>query len=344
MAHKGTDFHLPDEILSVIPTDPYDQLDLARKITSMAIASRVSKLESEADMLRTELGDKDRTIADLQDQISRLDRLFRESEARLRIAVEENSKLAKDRDVLAMTSKKLGRDLAKLETFKRQLMQSLGDDNGSQQAEIADIGPCDQSIARSLSWTGELSSIRTSEPASGSMGGEDPQNDVSRHSGYKYSMTPHITQQLTPTATPTVSSFANSPRGFSTAGSSPKITSGAVSPTKSHFQDQSSVSSSSWYPSSQRSSTASSPPDRSSLSGRPPRIDGKEFFRQARSRLSYEQFAAFLGNIKELNAHRQSHEARNVTEGRRDIWYRKQGSIYILSGINKPQPTIGITR
>ena len=41
----GPDFELAEEILAVMPTDPYDQLDLARKITSMAIASRVSKLE-----------------------------------------------------------------------------------------------------------------------------------------------------------------------------------------------------------------------------------------------------------------------------------------------------------
>ncbi|KAA8532401.1 hypothetical protein F0562_032430 [Nyssa sinensis] len=42
---SGPDFHLLDEILSVIPIDSYDQLDLARKIMSMAIASCVSKLE-----------------------------------------------------------------------------------------------------------------------------------------------------------------------------------------------------------------------------------------------------------------------------------------------------------
>jgi hypothetical protein len=33
-AAPGVDFHLPDEILAVIPTDPYEQLDVARKITS----------------------------------------------------------------------------------------------------------------------------------------------------------------------------------------------------------------------------------------------------------------------------------------------------------------------
>ena len=43
-------------------------------------------------------------------------------------------------------------------------------------------------------------------------------------------------------------------------------------------------------------------------SGASPKIDGKEFFRQARARLSYEQFSSFLQNIKELNAHRQSRE------------------------------------
>ena len=44
---SGPDFNLSDEILAVILTNPYDQLDLARKITSMAIASRISKLELE---------------------------------------------------------------------------------------------------------------------------------------------------------------------------------------------------------------------------------------------------------------------------------------------------------
>ena len=35
-------------------------------------------------------------------------------------------------------------------------------------------------------------------------------------------------------------------------------------------------------------------------------MDGKEFFRRARARLSYENFSQFLQNIKELNAHKQT--------------------------------------
>ncbi|GJN23825.1 hypothetical protein PR202_gb11510 [Eleusine coracana subsp. coracana] len=83
-------------------------------------------------------------------------------------------------------------------------------------------------------------------------------------------------------------STSASPRRMSTTAT-PKLMSGATSPTRSRIEGHMSMTP--WYPSS-----------------RTPRIDGKEFFRQARSRLSYEQFGAFLANIKELNAHKQSRE------------------------------------
>ncbi|KAG1365095.1 putative Phenylalanine--tRNA ligase beta subunit [Cocos nucifera] len=114
MAQNGADFHLPDEILSVIPTDPYEQLDIARKITSMAIASRVTRLEDEARRLRQKISERDRLISELQDKLNHLDRKVRDSDASLRAAVEENAKLSKERDMLALTSKKLGRELAKV--------------------------------------------------------------------------------------------------------------------------------------------------------------------------------------------------------------------------------------
>jgi hypothetical protein len=53
-------------------------------------------------------------------------------------------------------------------------------------------------------------------------------------------------------------------------------------------------------------SSAASTPAAASASS--PRLEGKEFFRQARAQLSYEQFSAFLGSIKELNAGRATRE------------------------------------
>ncbi|XP_004248328.1 uncharacterized protein At4g15545 [Solanum lycopersicum] len=300
----GPDFHLSDEILSVIPTDPYDQLDLARKITSMAIASRVTKLESETGRLHQKLNDKDRVIVELQDKVSQLEKACHENELRLQFTCEDNMKLTKERDSLAMTVKKMARDLAKLETFKRQLVQSLSDDNSSP-AETVDIGTYDQSTHKAYSLKEEVNSYAVHHSSNGSMDSTVINDDASKRALQSYSMSPYITPRFTPTGTPKIISTSVSPRRYSVAGS-PQRMSGANSPTNSQYEGRGSMSS--FFPSSQQSSAANSPPKSRPLPGQTPRIDGKEFFRQARSRLSYEQFSAFLTNIKELNAQKQSRE------------------------------------
>ncbi|XP_021673282.2 uncharacterized protein At4g15545 isoform X2 [Hevea brasiliensis] len=280
-AGGGTDFHLPDEILAVMPTDPYDQLDLARKITSMAIASRVSKLEAETGRMRQKIYEQDRIIYELEEKASNMQRAHLGAESRLKISLDENMKLSKE-DSLVMSVKKLSCDLAKLETFKRQLMQSLNDDNLS--AETVDIGTCDQSVPKAYPDKDE------------GMNGYASQNS---HSGST------DTGNTVGDGTPKIISSSVSPRGFSAAGS-PQRTSGTTSPTKPYNEGRTTLSS--WYPSSQQSSAANSPPRGRPLPARTPRIDGKEFFRQARGRLSYEQFSSFLANIKELNAQKQTRE------------------------------------
>uniref|UniRef100_A0A0E0C879 TLC domain-containing protein n=1 Tax=Oryza meridionalis TaxID=40149 RepID=A0A0E0C879_9ORYZ len=213
---------LPDAIAAALPPDPYEQLEVARKITAVAVAARASRLELEAARLRQKLADKDRLAAELADRAASLEQALRDSDARLRAALDDNAKLAKERDSLAHTSKKLARDLAKLETFKRHLMQSLGDDNPPIQ-ETVDIRTCEQSVAKASSWKDGVAHSRHHHPVSSLADGSTEIESVNQE-------------------------------------------------------------------------------------GRTTRVDGKEFFRQARNRLSYEQFAAFLANIKELNAHRQSRE------------------------------------
>lgn len=58
----------------------------------------------------------------------------------------------------------------------------------------------------------------------------------------------------------------------------------------------------------------------------PPRVDGKDFFKQARSRLEYEQFAEFLTNIKELNAGKQTRE--ETLERAHDIFGTGNNDLY----------------
>ncbi|KAG2323909.1 hypothetical protein Bca4012_038250 [Brassica carinata] len=301
MGDDRLDLELSDEVLSVIPMDPFEQLDLARKITSMAIASRVSNLDSEVVELRQKLQGKETVVRELEEKASRLESERREADSRLKTVLEENIILTKEKDSLAMTVTKLTRDLAKLETFKRQLIKSLSDESAPPQTEPVDIKACDQSsIGSTGSYTGkdERTNVHSTHRSySGSSDMSNPIVEASKYAGNKFSMTPYISPRLTPSATPKIISTSVSPRGYS-AAVSPKRTSGAVSPSKTTI----------WYPSSQQSSAANSPPRNRTLPARTPRMDGKEFFRQARSRLSYEQFSAFLANIKELNAQKQTRE------------------------------------
>ncbi|KAF8766212.1 hypothetical protein HU200_007718 [Digitaria exilis] len=292
---------LPDAIAAALPPDPYEQLEVARKITAVAVAARASRLELEAARLRQRLADRDRVAAELAEKAARLELALRDADARLRAALDDNAKLAKERDSLAQTTKKLARDLAKLETFKRYLMQSLGDDNSPIQ-ETVDIRTCEQSVAKANSWKdGLANSHPVSSLSDGSNEAESVNQEVTRPFEQKLTIT-HITPRLTSDQAPKLRTAATSPRRYSTAVS-PKLTSGATSPRLEGH-----MAMSPWLPSSKMSSAANSPPRGHSISGRTTRVDGKEFFRQARSRLSYEQFAAFLANIKELNAHRQSQE------------------------------------
>ncbi|GER37577.1 hypothetical protein STAS_13992 [Striga asiatica] len=297
----GPGFDLPDEILSVMPADPFDQLDLARRITSMAIASRVTNLESEAGGLRQKLLEKDLYSRELEEKVSLLEAACQDAESRLKIAQDDNIKLLKERDSFASTAKKLSRDLAKLEAFKRQLMQSLNDEN-SPQAETVDIGIYDKSASKGHPKTGEEpNSYRSQYSSNYSIDSANINDDASKQAGQGLILTPFRKSGLTPTGTPK-SITSVSPRWYSAAGS-PQRNSGHASPRTRFDGWDGSISS--YLPSSQQSSTANSPPrERSSRT----RIDGKEFFRQARSRLSLEQFSAFLTNIKEFNAQMQSRE------------------------------------
>ena len=90
MDQNAGDFRVSKEILAVIPSDPYEQLDLARKITSMAIASRVSRLETETARLRDCAGEKDKLIDELRGRLAQLDKLLQETDSRLRTSLEDN--------------------------------------------------------------------------------------------------------------------------------------------------------------------------------------------------------------------------------------------------------------
>ncbi|CAI9776844.1 unnamed protein product [Fraxinus pennsylvanica] len=107
-------FDLPEEMLEVLPSDPFEQLDVARKITSIALSTRVSALESEGSVLRQQLTDRDVIIADLQSQLDSLDATLSETSDKLAQAQQDKENLLRENVQLSATVKKLNRDVAKV--------------------------------------------------------------------------------------------------------------------------------------------------------------------------------------------------------------------------------------
>ncbi len=65
---EGGVFELPQQVLSILPSNPYEQLDVARTIMAMAVAARVSKLELETGNLHLKLSEKENIIHVLQER------------------------------------------------------------------------------------------------------------------------------------------------------------------------------------------------------------------------------------------------------------------------------------
>lgn len=308
MGTTTNEFDLPEEVLGVLPSDPFAQLDVARKITSIALSTRVSALESEASVLRDQLTDKDHIIADLNSQIESLDASLSDTADRLARAEQEKESLLKENGVLSNTVYKLRRDVSKLEVFRKTLMQSLQEEDekpgagvkeavAKESPTLASFANDSQSGDDDVTLPPSAYSSTQSEPLErGNSVLEDRDVDASR---------PRISQglllasqtntpRLTPPGSPPTVSASGSPK--TSKPPSPRRHSVSFSTSRGMFDA---------LPSSNNSSFSSS--DGGAQSGRT-RVDGKEFFRQVRSRLSYEQFGAFLANVKELNSHKQNKE------------------------------------
>ncbi|KAL2530411.1 Uncharacterized protein Fot_23012 [Forsythia ovata] len=303
----GMNFDLPEEMLEVLPSDPFEQLDMARKITSIALSTRVSALESERSVLRQQLTDRDAIIADLQSQLESFDSALSETSDKLSQAQQEKENLLRENVQLSTTVKKLNRDVAKLEAFRKTLMRSLEEDDDKSAGAPGIAGP------HIPGNTEDDATLPTTQTASMRSQFSDTGNSYTENPETEAMMPPRVSRGLllaSQTSTPRLSP-PGSPPSLS-ASVSPSRTPKPVSPrrhsisfstTRGFYDDRSSGFSS--MPSSQHSSLSGL--DGGSQSGRT-RVDGKEFFRQVRNRLSYEQFGAFLANVKELNSHKQTRD------------------------------------
>lgn len=308
----GLNFDLPEDVVQVLPSDPFEQLDVARKITSIALSTRVKALELESSELRAKTAEKDELIAELQSQLESLDVSLSQTADNLVRAEQDKENLLKENASLSNTVRKLNRDVSKLEVFRKTLMQSLQEDednSGGAPDIVARIQS--QSSLTSTSQYGDNGasfqpSISSSMPhvsdSENSYAEDQESDDIRPRVPYNLLVASQRTTPLiTPIGSPPSLSASVSPTRTSRP-MSPRRHSISFSTSRGTHDDRSSVFSSIGH-----GSISSSDSVTGSQSGRT-RVDGKEFFRQVRNRLSYEQFGAFLANVKELNSHKQTRE------------------------------------
>lgn len=302
---SGSNLDIPEELLQVLPSDPFEQLDVARKITSIALSTRVNTLQSEVSALRDELVKKDELIAELEAQGEPLHAALSEAADKLALAEQDKEKLLKENASLSSAVRKLSRDVSKLEVFRKALMQSLQEDEEKPGAGSPNIAAMLHSQASTTS-TSQLgdedaalpprpSSMQTNTSDAGNSFAEDRQSDAGPGRS-QASSSSHNILLASQTTTPRISPPGSPP--IVSASVSPSRTSKPASPRRHAVSLQI----------DRTSSMFSSTGSMSSSGTARTRVDGKEFFRQVRSRLSYEQFGAFLANVKELNSHKQTKE------------------------------------
>lgn len=94
LAKESSRFDLPEELLEVLPLDPFEQLDVARKITSIALSTRVDSLESEVSELRNHIADRDNIIAGMEQQLQSLDASLADASDKLAAAQQEKVRIS----------------------------------------------------------------------------------------------------------------------------------------------------------------------------------------------------------------------------------------------------------
>ncbi|KAJ1622117.1 hypothetical protein T492DRAFT_846563 [Pavlovales sp. CCMP2436] len=185
--------------------------------------------------------------------------------------VSQISVLESDKQQLELTCRALQKELTKLDSFKQSIISSIRDDSP--------YAPPGLSAASGLAPSASAARLLSPQAAS---------NLSSTYNSYR---NPGSASAPPP-----------GPLGYSPyasgASAAPYAYGGSAPPPAAPYARSS--------PTSPIASQLGGP----SGNGGAAYVDGKDFFRLARTRLSYEQFNSFLANIKSLNDHTQS---RDVT-------------------------------
>ncbi|KAL0045619.1 hypothetical protein WJX82_011580 [Trebouxia sp. C0006] len=267
---------LPKEVIQILPSDYYAQLELAHHISCYAFSSKAKTMEAENQQLKHALTQKTSQVKTLESRLTSTQLDLQESQEKARTSEEQAHRLGNEKAALINTVRKLNRDVAKLDNFKRNLLNSLQADE-----EVRMIDEAESTLSSIDNASDRLvQSVLKQAHQSGTFSSAGLHSTGSMYTSYPLSPSRSTSAQMAPGG-----GGINAHRTTSYSSAAP--TSAPASPT---------------------------------------RIDGKEFFRQARQRLSNDSFSLFLQAIKELNSGKKTREDTLHTAN--DIFGATNGDLY----------------
>ena len=111
----------------VLPDDPADQLELAHRIANAAFVAQTQSLAKERDALKEQCAEMQMRSKQLERRVASMEDELHDAADKAAMAMEERDKLTAEKTALINTVKKLNREVAKLDAFKRNLAQTLAD-------------------------------------------------------------------------------------------------------------------------------------------------------------------------------------------------------------------------
>ena len=247
--------------------DPDERLRQGLRMIEMAYEERTRAAEQELQHLRAYSKERQNQVTVLETRVAELEQQVREADERTRQVSNEKAQLE-------LHVKTMQRDVAKLDQFKRSIMQSIKDEEPLVGLSASTFNGPAEPLAPSYSVG--LPGYGGPPPSYGGGG------RAAFGAGPSYSppmRSPMAAPQPAPSAEPGLNSYSGR-----CPPAAPPITPGYGEPD------------------------SAAPPAPPPEGGTAAHLDGKDFFRQARLRLTYEQFNQFLSNIKRLNDHQQSRD------------------------------------
>merc|ERR1711959_170559 len=120
-----------DAVLSSLPSDAEQQLEVGLHVLRHAFRKKVKELETDNANMRQFGKEKQNQVIMLEQKVASLESVVDDMTRRAKELAAENARITAERDALGENVKKLTRDMKKLDQFKRSILNTIETDDTS---------------------------------------------------------------------------------------------------------------------------------------------------------------------------------------------------------------------